>query len=226
MAAPAEQSGSRRALGRDPRMPTRLLCWTDGSSPVDTSDSARSLPRDPDTGGFDLAGWLGAARAADPSTVAAAVFPNHLDEDPSGLDVVELTRAAVGLDGDPLDRRTFTGDTMPTSLRALRTWAADQLEGRGCSTDDVVLVLSELSTNVERHAEGWITVDLVETQGTVVIAVTDPSVDRLPVLREVGPDELTGRGLLVVASLSLVWGVVVRARSKTVWAALPCPPHA
>jgi anti-sigma regulatory factor (Ser/Thr protein kinase) len=222
MAAPAEQSGARRALGRDPRMPTRLLCWTEGSGPADAPESAPSLPRDDRTGGFDLSGWVRSSRAGDPSRVAAALFPNHLDDDPTGLDVVELTRVAIGLDGDPLDRRTFTGDTMPTSLRALRTWATDQLDGRGCSTDDVVLALSELSTNVERHAEGWITVDLVETQGAVVVAVTDPSVDRLPVLREVGPEELTGRGLLVVASLSLVWGVVVRARSKTVWAALPC----
>jgi len=219
MAASAEQSGSRRALGRNPRLPTRLLCWAEGGEPAAATSS---LPPDDRTGGFDLAGWVDSVRTDDPTAVAAAVFPNHLDEDPHGLDVVELTRVAVGLDEDPLDRRTFTGDTMPTSLRALRTWATEQLDARDCAVEDLVLVLSELSTNVERHAAGWITVDLVETRGVIVVAVTDPSVDRLPVLREVAPEELTGRGLLVVASLALVWGVVVRDRSKTVWAALPC----
>jgi anti-sigma regulatory factor (Ser/Thr protein kinase) len=226
MAAPTEPSGARRAIARDPRRPTHLLRWTDDGLHADTPPSTEEFAASLGGAGFDLGTWLASVRHDDARGVAAAVYPNHVDDTLAQLDVVELTLAAAGLDedSDGHDHRVFTGDTMPTSLRALRTWAVEQLDGRDCSIDEVVLVLSELSTNVERHAHGWLTVDLIDTQDVLIVAVTDPSVDRLPVLRDVGPDELTGRGLLVVASLALVWGVVVRESSKTVWAALPCAP--
>jgi anti-sigma regulatory factor (Ser/Thr protein kinase) len=222
MAAPTEPTGARRAIVRDPKRPTHLLRWTDGRVHTDVPPATEGFAAALGGAGFDLETWTASVRRDDSHAVAAAVFPNHVEDSSVPLDVAELARTAAGLDGDEHERRVFTGDTMPTSLRALRSWATEQLAGRNCSVDEVVLVLSELSTNVERHARGWLTVDLIDTQGILLVAVSDPTVDRLPVLRDVGPDELTGRGLLVVASLALVWGVVVRESSKTVWAALPC----
>jgi hypothetical protein len=133
---------------------------------------------------------------------------------------LELTRTAAGVDHRG-EHRAFTGDTTPTSLSALRRWAMDRLDGRPVATDDIILALSELSTNVERHGGDWLTVDLIDRGGMVVLAVTDPAVDRFPAPRDAGPDEATGRGLLVVASLALRWGVVTRSTHKTVWAAFP-----
>ncbi|CAN5512224.1 hypothetical protein BH10ACT3_BH10ACT3_08230 [soil metagenome] len=219
MAAPAESSGAGRALGRQSDRPRHLMTWTTGVSAAEQPELIGSPPSDEE---FSLDQWVATSRDGSDDAVVAAIYPNALHDDEPAIDWVELTRVAAGFDPDDENRRVFTGDTTPTSLRALRLWATEQLAGRQCSIDDVVLALSELSTNVERHATGWLTVDLVENQGLVVVAVTDPSVDRLPVLRSVGPEELTGRGLLVVASLAVVWGVVVRASSKTVWAAFPC----
>ena len=225
MVAPAEHSHAGPAVSRDPRRPSHLLSWPAGfdAEPAADDGSGPAESYQPDDGPFDLGAWCSSRRQGD-QTVLAAVYPNHSSSVPTGLDVAALTQVAVDFDADDGSRRAFTGDTMPTSLRALRNWATDQLAGRNGPVDDVVLVLSELATNVERHAEGWVTVDLIDTQGVLLVAVTDPAVDRLPRPRDVGPEELTGRGLLVVASLSLAWGVVVRPSSKTVWAALPVAP--
>ena len=230
MVAPAESSQARAAVGRGVGRPSHLLSWPGGPGTFDgapTVVDGAELDEllDPDDGEAGLGGWFRSARL-DGHAVAAAVFSDHRTDPESGseLDLADLTRSAVDLDEGPDTRRVFTGDTMPTSLRALRRWATEQLAGRQFPVEEIVLVLSELATNVERHAEGWLTVDLVETQGVLLVAVTDPSVDRFPAPRNVGPEELTGRGLLVVASLSLAWGVVVRSASKTVWAAVPCSP--
>ena len=230
MVASAESSQARPAVGRGVGRPSHLLSWPGGQETLDSAPTVVDGTEldellDPDDAEAGLGAWFRSARL-DGHAVVAAVFSDHQTdtESGSGLDLADLTRSAVDLDDGPDIRRVFTGDTMPTSLRALRRWATEQLAGRQFPIEEIVLVLSELATNVERHAEGWLTVDLVETQGVLLVAVTDPSVDRFPAPRNVGPEELTGRGLLVVASLSLAWGVVVRSASKTVWAAVPCSP--
>lgn len=66
------------------------------------------------------------------------------------------------------------------------------------------------------------------TKAALRIEVSDARGERLPD----GPTETDtpietdgegGRGLLLVAALSLAWGVTERAVGKTVWAELPCP---
>lgn len=174
---------------------------------------------------FDTVDWVDSVRAGHAAAVITATHRGRdprLGGDPHVVDDdvwIELVRHAAGAQLGGEDR-AFTGDTTPTSLRSLRRWTSDQLSERPDLVDDAVLVVSELSTNVERHARSWLTVDVVEVAGHVVVAVTDPDVDALPVLREVPRDEPSGRGLLVVSSLASWWGVVVRPRTKTVWAAL------
>ncbi|MHB1137483.1 MAG: ATP-binding protein [Microthrixaceae bacterium] len=222
MVASTEPSGSGRAIGPDPRTPLQLLTWEPGAWAEHARAAVHAVDASP--GGFDLRDWV-AAQLSDGQEVAAVVYPSHRAAAAGAarrLDLDELTRSAAGLSEDSFERRVFTGDTLPTSLRALRRWAGEQLESSPYPVEDVVLALSELSTNVERHAGGWLTVDLIRTQDVLVVAVTDPQVQRLPRVRAVGPDELTGRGLLVVASLAACWGVVVRPSSKSVWAAI-CP---
>lgn len=94
--------------------------------------------------------------------------------------------------------------------------------------DDVAIVVSELLSNALRHGlpplvEGRqdrpIRLGLVHSGPSVMCAVADPS-DQLPVPREAGWLDESGRGLHVIASLSDQWGsCMARGRpGKVVWA--------
>lgn len=151
--------------------------------------------------------------------IDAAVFA---DGDISGLDWADLSLSAAGITPANQSRRVFTGDTTPTALKALRTWAAEQLSLKGATCGDLALVVSELATNVERYAPGWVMVDLVFYRGMVLVAVTDRGMKTLPQLEVSSIDDASGRGLWIVAALSIAWGVVRGATSKTVWSLLSC----
>ncbi len=93
--------------------------------------------------------------------------------------------------------------------------------------EDIVVVVSELLSNAQRHAlphpgavcPRWsIRLGLLQSGSSVLCAVSDPSI-RVPALREPGVFEETGRGLHVVASLCDQWGYTAPgARGKVVWA--------
>jgi len=196
--------------------PDHLVVWLTGAAddpPV--VDDARLGAT------FDLSGWFDELRPGYPDAVLGAVYrgvAGVAGTDEGGWQPLVESAARVRL-GDGL--RAFTGDTTPTSLRALRRWVASQLGVDHPRVDDVVLAVSELATNVERHAAKWLTVDLVQLPDHTLVAVTDPTTDALPLPRRVPADQVSGRGLLVVAALARWWGVVVSPRSKTVWAAVP-----
>jgi hypothetical protein len=94
-------------------------------------------------------------------------------------------------------------------------------------SEDIVVVVSELLSNAQRHAlpypgavcPRWsIRLGLLQSESCVLCAVSDPSI-RVPALRDPGFFEETGRGLRVVASLSDRWGYTSpSARGKVVWA--------
>jgi len=112
------------------------------------------------------------------------------------------------------------------ALRTMHRW------GEADRADDVAAVVSELLANALRHAlphaagsvSPWpIRLGLLHVGSHVVCAVADPGAG-IPVLRE--PDQLeeSGRGLLVVASLSDQWGYCPaperqESEGKVVWAA-------
>ncbi len=84
--------------------------------------------------------------------------------------------------------------------------------------DDVRLVTSELVTNAVTHARTPVTVTVEQDAAVVTITVQDGSSlgPRVP------PEDLwaaSGRGLMLVAALSLDWGVLSGSGgSKSVWA--------
>ncbi len=205
---------SRDTSVRDPALPAHLVVWPEGTAGAD--DPVRH--DDELVSSFSLPVFVERTRALLPTSVIGTVHPPRSgpldDRWPRAL------RLAAG-DDRGASRRDFTGDTTPTSLRALRQWVSAHAEAPAPIVDDLVLVTSELATNVERHARGWLTVDLVDGDGLVLVAVTDPAADRLPRPRMVQSDEVAGRGLLVVASVAAMWGVIARPASKTVWAAIP-----
>jgi hypothetical protein len=104
----------------------------------------------------------------------------------------------------------------PASIAPSRAFAIRTMHrwGEADRADDVAAVVSELLANALRHALPeagddalpWpIRLGLLHAGSHVVCAVADPGAG-IPVLRE--PDQLeeSGRGLLVVASLSDQWG--------------------
>lgn len=88
---------------------------------------------------------------------------------------------------------------------------------------DVQLCVTELLTNVVDHVgEGTpVTVRVLGTPyGSVRVEVTDPDPRALPVLLRASLADESGRGLAVLDSLALRWGVEPGADRKTVWCEL------
>ena len=121
------------------------------------------------------------------------------------------------------------GPSRTFALRTMRRW------GETDRADDVAAVVSELLANALRHAlpqagrnvQSWpIRLGLLHAGSYVVCAVADPGAG-IPVLREPDFLEESGRGLLVVASLSDQWGYCPAPEGqdrsaehgKVVWAA-------
>jgi anti-sigma regulatory factor (Ser/Thr protein kinase) len=104
--------------------------------------------------------------------------------------------------------------------------------GMAALTDPAELVVSELVTNALRHgipsarepAGGHhIRLRLLAQAPFVMCMVTDPGID-IPVLRESGPTEESGRGLNVVECCSVRWGWhLLDEGGKVVWALLRPP---
>lgn len=87
---------------------------------------------------------------------------------------------------------------------------------------DVALVLSELVANSVRHASplagGELEVSWDMTARGIELRVTDGGSAAAPELRAVGVDDVSGRGLTIVAKLAAAWGVESTALGTTVWA--------
>jgi len=73
--------------------------------------------------------------------------------------------------------------------------------------DDVFLVVSELVANAVEHGQGDIRLRLEHDAGGVRGEVIDAGSGFEYELREVGPFETSGRGLLIVDWLTTQWGV-------------------
>lgn len=107
----------------------------------------------------------------------------------------------------PARARRFVADT-------LAEWQAD-------GGDDAVLVVSELVTNALLHARTPMAVAIAEDGGrTVRLSVTDGSTQALQE-RHFSVDSGTGRGLRLLTSLAVEWGVEWHDGGKTVWCRIP-----
>ncbi|MDX2599633.1 ATP-binding protein [Streptomyces caniscabiei] len=89
--------------------------------------------------------------------------------------------------------------------------------------DDAELIISELSANAVQHARGigeFFEVGLRRRNGVLVLEVSDSYQWQMPKKREADPEDIGGRGLVIVDALSDNWGVRPRESGKTVWAHL------
>ncbi|WP_345642566.1 ATP-binding protein [Streptomyces tremellae] len=103
----------------------------------------------------------------------------------------------------------------------LRYWRLDPL------IDHAALGLTELLTNVHRHAQPdkrcTVDVELLLDRLTVSVSDHDP---RMPNLTDAATYDTCGRGLALIAAVSQSWGVSRSAGGKSVWFTLPAPPGA
>lgn len=122
--------------------------------------------------------------------------------------------------------RSWSGAT--ENIHAAREFVVARLVEHGLDSvsADVLLVVSELVTNVVKHAPGPVDVALVREGDRVEVRVGDCSATP-PVQRSLDLSALGGRGLLIVAACSIAWGVrPTVAGGKSVWAAFDVTPIA
>jgi anti-sigma regulatory factor (Ser/Thr protein kinase) len=114
-------------------------------------------------------------------------------------------------------------EPQPMNVRAARDFVADALEEQGFDGDKeiVLLLASELVTNAVRHAATPFEITVDVEPDRVKVAVIDGDVDHGPRVRQPGPDDTNGRGLLLVDQLSAVWGSDRIGSGKAVWFTLP-----
>ncbi|WP_069811530.1 ATP-binding protein [Streptomyces sp. TP-A0874] len=106
------------------------------------------------------------------------------------------------------------------AARLVAEWGYPGLSG------DLALVVSELAANAVQHggvSGRLFRVELALTATVVRVAVSDARSASLPVQRPVGPEDTSGRGLLIVRMLAARWDVGKQADRKTVWCELELP---
>ncbi|NUS86861.1 MAG: SpoIIE family protein phosphatase [Streptomyces sp.] len=178
--------------------------------------------RDLDEG---LAALTGALARLSPSLEAGcdSVLRTLLPEQGAPDDVALLLARTRGLDASRVATWDVPDD--PALVARARRDVTDQLMAWGLeeAVFTTELVVSELVTNAMRHATAPIQLRLIYDH-TLICEVSDGS-NTAPHLRRARVFDEGGRGLLLVAQLSLRWGSRHSATGKTIWAeqALPSP---
>lgn len=110
------------------------------------------------------------------------------------------------------------GGSPRQARRLAARWLADR-QIVGPDADSVMLVCSELVTNVVLHASGPVLFSVRVTGRGVLVEVGDSAPDTgMLGPQGSGARATSGRGLAIVEALSSEWGVTVEPHSKTVWA--------
>ena len=90
----------------------------------------------------------------------------------------------------------------------------------GVDAEDATLLTSELVTNTVVHAGTRCQLRVRRARDRVRVEVEDEN-DDVPVPRPCSVDDEHGRGLALVSTLALAWGVDPREHGKVVWFELP-----
>lgn len=116
-------------------------------------------------------------------------------------------------------------DSIPAARRFVGE-VLTQVPAMSCQT--AALLVSELATNVVRHAGGYefvVEVQMFPDEGRLWIGVTDTDT-RLPALQRPSVTAESGRGIQLVSTLADCWGARRRRSTteKTVWFELNYAP--
>ena len=159
---------------------------------------------------------LGSARLADVGDVCAShavvVPPASYLAGRSDPELVESTHSQVFL-------------PVPEAVTAVRRFVAEVLDvwHERYLLPDVLLVGSELATNVVNHARSPFRVSIDRSMGVVCIAVQDVATGHA-VRQTLGDEIPNGRGMAIVEALSRRWGSDDLPSGKVVWAELAAVP--
>ncbi len=119
--------------------------------------------------------------------------------------------------------RLTTGPAAAAQARSL-VWAAIFTWGVPVDPDVAILLTSELVTNAIRHEAGeTITLAITCSSGHLRVDVHDTA-RPLPVLRDAPADSETGRGLMLVTTMSAEWGFNRTPAGKAVYFILGFEP--
>ena len=106
-------------------------------------------------------------------------------------------------------------DPVPASATAARHFTVSILQRSGFPSWPADLLVSEVVTNVVRHAQTRFTV-AVEVGDVARVTVFDGN-SIAPAVRDLVEDGEDGRGLFLVQALALRWGVETDSSGKQVW---------
>jgi anti-sigma regulatory factor (Ser/Thr protein kinase) len=87
-------------------------------------------------------------------------------------------------------------------------------------TGSATLIVTELVSNVIKHAHTMMTLTVILRDSDLYLAVEDGSYDLPELNLDVSVKSGGGRGLLLISTLGTAWGFVADHRGKTVWASL------
>lgn len=108
----------------------------------------------------------------------------------------------------------------PTSVGAARRFVRDVLLSRRVEDeviDTVELLTSEVVTNAILHGRAGPRLVVEMGEGVIRVGVHDMSPE-VPVRRNTRPDDISGRGVVIVEELASAWGVEPeRDGGKQVW---------
>jgi hypothetical protein len=143
----------------------------------------------------------------------------------SGIDSEAICRSHSAVVAEPQPQPTHADEAIrrfePTTyaVPVARAFVRDTLTGWGRESLLEVsdLIVSELAANAVRHSSRRFVVTLSKRGAATRIAVSDLSA-LLPTLRASDPDATDGRGIQLIAAVSLNWGAELHNGAKTVWA--------
>ncbi|MFJ5272929.1 SpoIIE family protein phosphatase [Streptomyces sp. NPDC088358] len=163
---------------------------------------------------------ISARPTADPKATCDAIVYSLLREPPPD-GVALLAIRTHRLARDQVASWRFPPEA--SSVADCRHRVRGQLERWGLDSHAFTaeMVVSELVTNVIRHATGTATVRLIRDQ-SLTLEVSDGATTA-PHLRHARIQDEDGRGLLIVAALTDRWGTRYTEDGKTVWTEEPLP---
>ena len=134
---------------------------------------------------------------------------------------------AEGADGIP---QSLTVPGHAEQVPRARSFIAKVLTAHGLGDEVACLLGSELVTNSVRHSDsrlpgGTVTVTVTATRDDILVAVTDDGGPAWPAIRpRQDPCAEDGRGLVLVAQLSVRWGYHRGDGKLTTWFQIPAEP--
>lgn len=146
---------------------------------------------------------------------------------PSRLaDEILLLAGMVGVVRRTIDAATAHLSPEIPSARHARRFVDETLRRWDCGDllETVELLVSELVTNAVIHARSDVEVSVQLLADRVRIEVADESPEGIR-RREPAPEATSGRGISIVESMSLAWGVTARRAGKAVWFEVARPVH-